>query len=140
MTQLTWELSDSFSGGNIRDVLHYKSQVISLPADVMTTVRVEVAITSMAEPGSLPVFADPPDAQARITRVGDLNLGVPIVITGWGTVFAFDSCPTYWQGFPPGRPEIEVTLWTRYTEATVTVQLFQHSRPAARASALSASR
>lgn len=66
MTQPTWELSDSFSGGNIRDALHYKSQVISLPADVMTTVRVEVAITSMAEPGSLPVFADPPDAQARL--------------------------------------------------------------------------
>ncbi len=118
------DLIETFAGGGVTQSVHFKTKIILASSLAYVTVWVERTVGQTAEPHALSPFAHQPDAEARITRVGNHMLGQRIGDTRW---HIFDTCPTWWQGFPDGSHEIEVTLRTRNALATATVHLRLHS-------------
>jgi hypothetical protein len=120
MTQTVSDLTETLTGGDVSESVHFKTHVLTAPRGSYVSVSLQRTLDQTADPDPLNPFAGPPGADARITRVGNQLLGQQIGDTPWRD---FDTCPTWWQGFPDGAHEIEVTMRTRYAVATTIIHL-----------------
>ncbi len=114
----------TYSGGDVNEQVHWKQRTVTVPEMAYVSVWVQVKVDQAADADGLDPFEGPPAAEARITRVGNHELGESVHGTQWRF---FNTCPTVWQGFPDGNREVEVTLRTHFSVATATVHVRIHS-------------